>query len=159
MYFPSLATLLVLFYRKMSFSLFLSLSYPILLLPLHPGVLSPSSSSLPLFFLPFLPPFSSSLPFPRRTMWAGRGILPPTMSLPRLHSPTLLPPPQTAAQPSIGIITEPVVPVIPVIPVVPVVLRAGVLRSTTHRPVLSRRSRAVHRVGAVGGFPCARPTA
>ena len=32
----------------MSFSLFLSLSYPILLLPLHPGVLSPSSSSLPL---------------------------------------------------------------------------------------------------------------
>ena len=151
MYFPSLATLLVLFYRKMSFSLFLSLSYPILPLPLHPGVLSPSSSSLPLFFLPFLPPFSSSLPFPRRTMWAGRGILPPTMSLPRLHSPTLLPPPQTAAQPSIGIIT---------VPVVPVVLRAGVLRSTTHRPVLSSSSStAVHRVGAVGGFPCARPTA
>ena len=158
MYFPSLATLLVLFYRKMSFSLFLSLSYPILLLPLHPGVLlSLSSSSLPLFFLPFLPPFSSSLPFPRRIMWAERGILPPTMSLPRLHSPTLLPPPQTAAQPSIGIIT---VPVVPVIPVVPVVLRAGVLRSTTHRPVLSSSSStAVHRVGAVGGFPCARPTA
>ena len=141
----------------MSFSLFLSLPYPLLLLPLHPDVLPPLSSSLlffapsppPLFFLPLLPSPSLPVPpLPRRTMWAGRGILPPTMFLPRLHSPTLLPPPQTAAQPAqpIGIITAPGVPVKP-----------GVLRSTTHRPVLS--STAVHRVGAVGGFPCARPTA